>query len=109
MKITVQLSIDDLAWVSRKLNAHYVMVKNSDVFTEKEKNCEIAILVQRALAFRLYELVDRFGYIRQVIPLGDQREAEFIYPKGVTLKDISIARTAIDLHFNAKYSELKIA
>lgn len=96
-EIIKRLTTDDLAWVSMKLNTHYAIIKKSDVLTDEEKNCEIGILMCRALRFGLVELVDRFGYMIIDIPLEGKEDAQMILPKDYTEKDLKIIESRIDL------------
>lgn len=96
-EIIKRLTTDDLAWVSMKLNTHYAMVKKSDVLTDEEKNCEIGILMCRALRFGLVELVDRFGYMIIDIPLEGKTNAQIIIPKDYTDRDLNIIESRIGL------------
>lgn len=74
------LTTDDLAWVSIKLNSHYVAVKKSDALTDEEKQVEIEILCQRALRFGLTEIAERMGYLVWDIQLGEGKEARIVVP-----------------------------
>lgn len=105
METTIQLSADDLAWTSRKLNAQYAIVKKSEEFTDEERQAEINILAKRALTFGLKELVDRFGFHLYEIELTHGK-AQLMIPKKATIEDLQLIRNRIASHFNIDLKEI---
>jgi len=100
---TAELTNDDLAWLSHKLNAHHAMIKKSEELTDEEKNTEIYFLVKRAMAFGLNDLISRFGYVLMKIPLterikGQKREVTFLFPKNITENDVDIIVKQLEIH-----------
>lgn len=102
---TINLTVEDYAWLSVKMNSHYTNIKKSDALTDEEKQVEIDILMQRASRFGMQDLIGRMGYLVYKIRLENDREAELILPRNADLNDLKILKKHLYAQFNMKPDE----